>query len=403
TSVCHNWIAETRRFAPALRPVAFGEGDRERTLSRLGPGDLFVTSYGLLQQEEELFSGVAWAAAVLDEAQAIKNAATKRSRAAMKLKAGFRCVTTGTPIENHLGELWNLFRFINPHLLGSWRRFRERFADPIERGGDAEARDRLRRVIRPFVLRRLKSQVLAALPPKTEITLRVELGRRERAFYEALRREALERLDGAEGGPEGRRIQALAEIMRLRRACCSPELVTGDAALPSAKQEQFDQTLRELLENNHQALVFSQFVSHLAIIRRRLDAGGIRYRYLDGATPAKRRQEEVRAFQDGDGDVFLISLKAGGLGLNLTAADYVIHMDPWWNPAAEDQASDRAHRIGQLRPVTVYRLVAADTIEERIVDLHRRKRQLAEDLLAGSDQSARLDLNEMLRLLREDF
>ncbi|MDR0362712.1 MAG: DEAD/DEAH box helicase [Planctomycetota bacterium] len=401
TSVCHNWTSETRRFAPDLRPLGFGDGDRRKTLEKLKPGDLFITSYGLLQQEERLFSDVLWATAVLDEAQAIKNTAAKRSKAAMSLKADFRLITTGTPIENHLGELWNLFRFINPHLLGSWRHFQERFANPIERGADSAARERLQRIIRPFVLRRLKRQVLDALPPKTEITLQVELGQKERAFYEALRREALERLDNAGGGAEQQRMQVLAEIMRLRRACCSPELVAGDQALPSAKQEQFDGTLRELLENDHKALVFSQFVSHLAIIRRRLDARGVRYQYLDGSTPAKRRKEAVSAFQNGDGDVFLISLKAGGLGLNLTAADYVIHMDPWWNPAVEDQASDRAHRIGQTRPVTVYRLVAADTIEERIVDLHRRKRELAEDLLSGSDQSARLDMDEMLRLLRE--
>ncbi len=402
TSVCHNWQAEATRFTPGLRVIPFGDGDRDKVLSDLGPGDLLVASYGLLQVEGEKLARIKWATVILDEAQAIKNFATKRSKAAMNLDAGFRLITTGTPIENHLGELWNLFRFINPHLLGSWRRFQERFASPVERHGDEQARDALRKVIRPFILRRTKNQVLGSLPPKTEITLEVEMGNEERAFYEALRREAVERLSATEGDLEKKRFQILSEIMKLRRACCSPELITGDRRIPSAKQEQFQQTLAELLANKHKALVFSQFVAHLDILRRHLDKEGIAYQYLDGSTTPRRRKQAVEAFQSGKGDVFLISLKAGGLGLNLTAADYVIHMDPWWNPAVEDQASDRAHRIGQTRPVTVYRIVAARTIEDKIVELHRRKRDLADNLLSGADQSHALDIDEIMRLLRED-
>ncbi len=404
TSVCHNWISETIRFAPHLRMRQFGEGDRAARIAALGPGDVLMTSYSLLRQEDKLLGGVHWSTVVLDEAQAIKNIAAKRSKAAMALDADFRLITTGTPIENHLSELWNLFRFINPHLLGSWRKFQDRFGVPIERNRDHEAALRLRRIIRPFILRRTKAQVLGSLPPKTEITLAVELGERERAFYESLRRGAVERLDAeaAEGGSaEKRRFLILAEIMRLRRACCSPELAGGGADFPSAKQEQFKETLSELVANNHKVLVFSQFVDHLSIIRRHLDAMGIRYQYLDGSTPAKARKKAVDDFQGGVGDVFLISLKAGGLGLNLTAADYVIHMDPWWNPAVEDQASDRAHRIGQEKPVTVYRLVAAGTIEEKIVELHRDKRDLADNLLSGADRAAGLDMEEILRLLRD--
>ncbi len=401
TSVCHNWMTEAGRFAPGLRMIQLGDGDRTSRVGALGPRDVLITSYSLLRQEEKLFAGVKWATAVLDEAQAIKNVAAKRSRAAMSLDAGFRLITTGTPIENHLGELWNLFRFINPRLLGSWRKFQERFAAPIERNRDEAAGNRLRRAIRPFILRRTKAQVLDSLPPKTEITLAVELGEKERAFYESLRRSAVERLESDPGIAERKRFQILAEIMRLRRACCSPELVAGDAAIPSAKQEQFRTTLAELVENGHKVLVFSQFVDHLSIIRRHLDKEGYAYQYLDGSTPAKGRKRAVEDFQAGTGDVFLISLKAGGLGLNLTAADYVIHMDPWWNPAVEDQASDRAHRIGQDKPVTVYRLVAADTIEEKIVQLHRDKRDLADSLLSGADQAAGLDIEEIMRLLRE--
>ncbi|MCL2000631.1 MAG: DEAD/DEAH box helicase [Planctomycetes bacterium] len=401
TSVCHNWMAEAGRFAPGLRMLQLGGGDRKGLLASLGPREVLITSYSLLRQEEILFAGVKWATAVLDEAQAIKNVAAKRSRAAMSLDAGFRLITTGTPIENHLGELWNLFRFINPRLLGSWRKFQERFAVPIERGKDGEAGERLRRVIRPFILRRTKAQVLQSLPPKTEITLAVELGEKERAFYESLRRSAVERLESESGNAAGRRFRILAEIMRLRRVCCSPELIAGNAGIPSAKQEQFRITLADLLENGHKTLVFSQFVDHLSIIRRYLDQEGLSYQYLDGSTPAKGRKRAVDAFQGGVGDVFLISLKAGGLGLNLTAADYVIHMDPWWNPAVEDQASDRVHRIGQEKPVTVYRLVAANTIEEKIVQLHRDKRDLADSLLSGADQAAGLDIEEIMRLLRE--
>ena len=401
TSVCHNWIAETGRFAPGLRIFPFGDGDRAGRIASLGPGDVLITSYSLLRQEDELLSGVKWATAVLDEAQAIKNVSAKRSKAAMALDAGFRLITTGTPIENHLGELWNLFRFINPHLLGSWKKFQERFAGPIERLRDKEAGDRLRRIIRPFILRRTKAQVLDSLPPKTEITLAVELGERERAFYESLRRNALERLEADPESALKKRFQILAEIMRLRRACCSPELIADGAGIPSAKQEQFRTTLAELVENKHKVLVFSQFVDHLAIIRRHLDKEGYSYQYLDGSTPAKSRKKAVDDFQSGIGDVFLISLKAGGPGLNLTAADYVMHMDPWWNPAVEDQASDRAHRIGQDKPVTVYRLVAAGTIEEKIVQLHHDKRDLADNLLSGADQAAHLDIEEIMRLLRD--
>jgi superfamily II DNA or RNA helicase len=403
TSVCQNWLDETARFAPSLRMSQLREDGRDRQAAGLGPGDVLIASYSLLHREEKLFAGIKWATAVLDEAQAIKNFATKRSRAAMSLDAGFRLITTGTPVENHLGELWNLFHFINPGLLGSLKKFQERFALPIERFRDAEAGERLRRIIRPFVLRRTKNQVLSALPPKTEITLTVELGPRERAFYESLRRSALERLeDGVPRDPGQKSLMILAEIMRLRRACCSPELIDPGIGLESAKQEQFKATLAELIENRHKALVFSQFVDHLSIIRRHLDAAGYSYQYLDGSTPPRQRKKAVDDFQAGKGEIFMLSLKAGGLGLNLTAADYVIHMDPWWNPAVEDQASDRAHRIGQDKPVTVYRLVTAGTIEEKIVRLHRDKRELADNLLAGADQSARLDMEEMMRLLRDE-
>jgi SNF2 family DNA or RNA helicase len=404
TSVATNWMAEAERFAPTLNMKLFGAGDRAAMLKDAGAFDVIVVSYGLLQLESSLFEGVRWHTIVLDEAQAIKNAHTRRSRAVMALRGDFRMAATGTPLENHLGELWNLFRFINPGLLGTSDQFNLRFAGPIEKASDKRAelaaRTRLRRLTQPFILRRTKAQVLSELPPRTEIVLPVELSAEETALYESLRRDALERIATLEAPQAQKQIQILAEMMKLRRACCNPQLVAPDSGIRSSKLEAFARLVDELLENRHKALVFSQFVDHLTLLRRHLDERGIRYQYLDGATAMHERKRRVDAFQAGDGDLFLISLKAGGVGINLTAADYVIHMDPWWNPAVEDQASDRAHRMGQQRPVTIYRLVARHTIEEGIVDLHRHKRDLADSLLEGTDVAARLSPGDMLEMLQ---
>ncbi len=399
TSVSTNWQTEVRRFTPTLNIVTLPARDREQTIHRLGHFDLLITTYTLLQQETDLLAGVKWQTIILDEAQAIKNSATKRSRAAMSLQAKFKLITTGTPIENHLGELWNLFHFINPGLLGTIGAFNERFAIPIERYHDREARLKLKKLIRPFILRRIKSQVLDELPPRTEITLDVEMNSEEAHFYEALRQNALDLLEDNKD-KKGRHLQILTEIMKLRQACCNPRLIDPNITIPSSKMEVFASVIDELIGGRHKALVFSQFIGHLKIIREYLNSRDIVYQYLDGSTPAKQRQQRIEAFQSGEGDLFLISLKAGGLGLNLTAADYVLHMDPWWNPAIEDQASDRAHRIGQTRPVTIYRLVCKNSIEEKIVRLHEEKRDLAGSLLEGSDISARMNPDELLDLIR---
>lgn len=404
TSVCLNWIDEARRFAPTLNLRLFGPGERAAMIDEAGPFDVVVVSYGLLQLEAARFKGRRWHSIVLDEAQAIKNMHTKRSQAVMALRADFRMAATGTPLENHLGELWNLFRFINPGLLGSAEQFQLRFAGPIEKAQDkrleAAARARLRRLTAPFILRRTKAQVLSELPPRTEIVVPVELSAEESALYESLRRQALDKLAALEA-PEGQKaIEILAEMMRLRRACCNPELVAPGAGIASSKLATFARLTADLLENRHKVLVFSQFVDHLALIGQYLDAQGVAYQYLDGSTPIHERKRRVDAFQAGEGDLFLISLKAGGVGINLTAADYVIHMDPWWNPAVEDQASDRAHRMGQQRPVTIYRLVARGTIEEGIVELHRHKRDLAESLLEGTGMAARMSPGDMLEMLK---
>ncbi len=392
-SVANNWRSEAARFAPTLQIRWYHE---TRDLTALGPFDLVICSYGLLQSDIEQFATQHWHSVVLDEAQAIKNAETKRAKAVMQLQADFRLIASGTPVENHLGELWSLFQFINPGLLGSKEQFSTRFASPIEQG-DHSARLLLKKLLQPFILRRTKTQVLSELPPRTEIQLDVELSSEEMHLYEALRQQAIDKLATLEAGQS---MQVLAEITRLRRFCCHPSLVLPEQQLAGSKLAVFADTLTELLDNKHKVLVFSQFVDHLAIVRRYLDEQQVSYQYLDGSTSVTERKKRVDAFQAGQGEVFLISLKAGGSGLNLTAADYVIHLDPWWNPAVEDQASDRAHRIGQARPVTIYRLVTQHTIEQKILALHSQKRELADSLLEGGDIVARLDAAQLLALMR---
>lgn len=398
-SVARNWLREAEKFTPTLNPILFGAGDRIQTVADLKPFDLLITSYGLMQQESELLATTTFSTLILDEAQAIKNRATKRSKAAMELQADFRLATTGTPIENHLGELWNLFNFLNPGLLGSLQRFNEKFAVPIERYENKDKRIQLRNLLQPFILRRRKSEVLSELPPKTEVTLTVELSPEERAYYEALRRKAVDKIESVEGFG-AKRFQILAELMRLRQACCNVRMIDPASEISSSKLELFAETVGELLENGHKALVFSQFVKHLRLIEEWVKKNNISYQYLDGQTPLPKREEAINNFQAGESDLFLISLKAGGTGLNLTAADYVLHLDPWWNPAVEDQASDRAHRIGQQRPVTIYRLVAEGTIEEKIVQLHAEKRDLADSLLEGTEASAKMGADDLLDLIK---
>ncbi|HIQ16379.1 MAG TPA: DEAD/DEAH box helicase, partial [Leucothrix sp.] len=296
--------------------------------------------------------------------------------------------------------LWSLFRFLNPGLLGTQDHFTRVYMSPIERYNDKTASENLQRIIQPFILRRLKTEVLTELPPRTEIIHSVPLGKEERALYEAVRQEAMAKFSTDDNKKKSNQIEVLAEITRLRLASCHPKLIMKNSPIESSKLKAFGEIIDELLENDHKTLVFSQFVKHLTLIREYLDKEGISYQYLDGSTPQTKRKKAVDDFQAGKGDVFLISLKAGGSGLNLTEADYVIHMDPWWNPAVEDQASDRAHRIGQQRPVTIYRLVTENTIEEKIIKLHERKRSLANKLLEGSDISGKMTAEDMLQLMQ---
>jgi superfamily II DNA or RNA helicase len=407
TTVGPNWLAEAERFAPALRFRTYrGEG-RAALLEGLEPNDVLVTSYELLARDAEPLAAQTFATLIFDEAQALKNATSQRAKAARALRAGFRLALTGTPIENNLGELWSLFRAVSPRLLGGWERFRERFARPIERDGDPQRRAALASIVRPFLLRRTKKSVAPELPARTETVRFIDLSPAERTLYEAERLATLAALDDtggsvdpAKGAGADNRFVMLAAITRLRRLACHPRLVDDTSTVPSTKLEAFLELWRELSAAGHRPLVFSQFTSHLALVRKELDQIGVRYAYLDGQTPSAERQRQVAAFQAGEGELFLLSLKAGGTGINLTAADVVVHLDPWWNPAAEDQATDRAHRIGQVRPVTVVRLVVRETIEEAVLALHHEKRALAESLLEGGELSGSLSKDELRALVR---
>ncbi|MFA5825304.1 MAG: DEAD/DEAH box helicase [Gallionellaceae bacterium] len=404
TSVCGNWIAEAARFAPSLNFHLFSEVDRETVIDAAAAFDVVVVSYTLVQQADEQFAKKHWHTLIADEAQFIKNATTKRTQAVFELDADFRLALSGTPVENRLSELWSIMRFANPGLLGSLARFNERFAVPIERDKDRDAQHTLRRLIAPFLLRRTKTQVLQELPARTELVIKIAPSKEEASHYEALRREAIAEADAAlASGKAGQaRLNILAQLTRLRRAACDPRIVTPAFPAIGSKVQTFTTLALELVANGHKALVFSQFVDFLSLLREALDAAGIGYQYLDGATPATERTKRVNAFQAGKSDLFLISLKAGGFGLNLTAADYVVITDPWWNPAAEDQAMGRAHRMGQLRPVTVYRLVTQGTVEEHIVGLHNDKRALAESILGEGDAVNIPSTDELISLIRGD-
>ena len=385
-SVCGNWRNEIRRFAPTLEPVMAIED--EKGVAKAGPRAVVLASYGYLLFHEKEFAKKQWNGLVLDEAQAIKNESAKRTKAVKGFKAKFRVAATGTPVENKLLELWSIFDFLNTGLLGT--------VDDFETSN----RESVKGLVKPLILRRLKGDVLDDLPPKTEVTRFVELDQKERAGYEACRLKALE--DVARADRRHKLAMLLTGLTRLRRFCCNPSLVVGGEGLASAKLEALAELMAELRDGGHRALVFSQFTDYLDIVRKMVEGKGWSMQYLDGATPLKERGRRVDAFQNGEGDFFLISLKAGGTGLNLTAADYVIILDPWWNPAVENQAADRAHRIGQRRPVTIYRLIAKDTVEEQVLALHNTKRLLAADILDDTGSSS-LSSEMLMGLLKGEI
>jgi len=404
TSVVTNWLREMDKFAPSLKHALWHGAERKEREEELEEADVVVTSYALLRRDEELLAKQNWTYGILDEAQNIKNPLSATARAAKRLKSDRRLALTGTPIENRLSEIWSIFDFVSPGLLGPLDKFEERYSRPID-AGDPKAAQRLRATIHPFILRRTKSEVAKDLPEKIESDQICDLTGEQGALYQAVLKEVRAQVMGEveRQGMAKAQIQILAGLTRLRQAACDPRLLglprqfTDD---DSGKLQALRELIQTSIDGGHRVLVFSQFVSMLTIIRRAMEEDKVQYEYLDGST--KDRQTIVERFQQEHGaPVFLISLKAGGSGLNLTAADTVIHFDPWWNPAVEDQATDRAHRIGQTKVVTTYRLIAKGTIEEKILELGGKKRELVGAVLSedmgGTKKLTKQDLEDLFK------
>jgi SNF2 family DNA or RNA helicase len=392
TSVLHNWTIETAKFRPDLKVSIFHGPQREID----SHADIIVTNYALLRIERTKLTSIKWNTIIMDEAQNIKNPQSQAAKAACNLDGDFKVALSGTPVENKLEELWSISEFTNPGFLGTYKNFQKRFALPIA-ANDTTASEQLKTKIKPFVLRRKKAQVEPDLPSRTTIELECELNEREREIYDALRltanKEVVSMLE------KGKGVMAILEqLLRLRQAACHPALVPGCTANGSSKIELLIYELLTSIENEHKALVFSQWTSLLNLVEPHFKANSITFCRLDGQT--KNREQVVRDFQENSEiKVMLISLKAGGTGLNLTAADHVYMLDPWWNPAVEDQAADRTHRIGQEKPVFVYRLVAQNTVEEKILQLQERKRSIALAALGDAAQATAITKEELLALL----
>jgi superfamily II DNA or RNA helicase len=395
TSVLDSWADQIARFRPSLKVTLYHGGGRA-----LGDG-VVLTSYGILRLDLEKLAAVEWDTVILDETQVIKNPDSQIARAAHRLRGKFKIALSGTPVENKLDDLWSQFQFLNPGLLWTRAQFLERFGDAIH-SGNSRKLEKLRQRIRPFLLRRKKTEVAPELPPRTEVTLHCDLSEEERSVYRAIlaasKKEVLAKLEGG-----GSVFAALEMLLRLRQACCHPALVPG-SGLPdsfgSAKLNLLLESLEESLDLGHRALVFSQWTSLLDLVERRLTEKNIVFSRLDGTT--RNRDQVVANFQKDNGPpVMLLSLKAGGVGITLTAADHIYILDPWWNPAAEDQAADRAHRIGQENPVFIHRLVARDTVEDKILQLQRKKKELAEGVISGASAAADLSKDDILEILQE--
>ena len=399
TSVLRNWMREADRFIPGTT-VNLYHGQKRR----LDDSKLTLTSYALLRLDFDLLYEREWGYIVLDEAQAIKNPSSQTARATFKMRSRHRLALTGTPVENRLEELWSQFRFLMPGLFGSMESFRDRFVRPIE-AGEKEPRTSLRSRIRPYVLRRLKSQVAQELPSLTEVVIRCEMGKKQRDTYEGVRLSARSDVQAvlAQTGKAHVTIEILEALLRMRQACCDPALLPGvNEEIDACKLDKLEELLVDLVCNGHKALIFSQWTSLLDRVEVRLKSLDIQWLRLDGGT--RNRQSVIDSFQEEeDGPpVFLLSLKAGGTGVNLTAADYVIHLDPWWNPAVQQQATDRAHRIGQNKPVISIKMIAADTVEERILELQEAKKDLADAALGAGDGLIRsLSADELRSLFDE--
>lgn len=404
SSLVWNWQSEAKKFLPGLSVLAIAGADRLPLFDRIPAHGLVITSYALLRRDIDAYRPHEFAAIILDEAQHIKNPDSQNAKAALKLPGGSRFILTGTPVENALSDLWSLFEFLLPGYLGGRKDFRDRYEEPLS-GGAAppDVRERLARRLAPFVLRRLKAEILTDLPPKLEQILEIELTPKQKAAYTEIQRAARDQADALldKSNDAAARMRVLTALLRLRQAACdlrlvNPDFPDGDEA--SAKLDALRELLAESIDGGHRVLVFSQFTSMLDRIGDALLADGTRFCRLDGST--RDRQRVVEEFQNNDEiPVFLISLKAGGVGLNLTAADTVIHFDPWWNPAVEAQATDRAHRIGQDRVVTSIKLIARDTVEQRVLALQEKKRSLFENAIDADQLAGTLDLNDIRDLI----
>jgi superfamily II DNA or RNA helicase len=391
TSLVNNWQREIAKFAPTMKVLVLHGAARAKSMDQIPHADIVITTYPLVIRDEEKLLEHDYHVLVLDEAQAIKNPRSLAHRTVRKLSAVQRICLSGTPLENNLGEVWALFDFLMPGLLGSAQSYRTRFRHPIEMEGNQERLNLLRNRVGPFILRRLKNQVASELPPKTELVRPVELDQTQKELYESIRVAAHAEVRRVikKKGLAASTVTVLDALMKLRQVCCDPRLVTVPSAgrvKSSAKYDALMELVTSQVREGRRILIFSQFTSMLALISKGLVERDIRHVSLTGSTP--NRGKVCDDFQNGEADVFLISLKAGGTGLNLTRADTVIHYDPWWNPAAQAQATDRAYRIGQTRPVFVYNLIVAGSVEERMLALQQRKRELASAILGGADQAA---------------
>jgi SNF2 family DNA or RNA helicase len=402
TSVVGNWVSECHRFAPELSVTAVEETTNRRgapLAEAVAGADLVVTSYALFRLDYEEYERIGWAGLLLDEAQFVKNSASHAYRRARSLPVPFKLAMTGTPMENNLMELWSLLSITAPGLFPRADHFGEYYRYPIERGADPERLAQLRRRIRPLMLRRTKEQVASELPVKSEQVLELDLEPRHRRIYQTYLQRERQKVLGLLGDVNRNRIAIFRSLTLLRQASLDVSLLDEKhAKVPSTKLDSLMGMVEEVVADGHRVLVFSQFTRFLALARQRITAAGIEHCYLDGRT--RKRAEVIERFRQGDAPVFLISLKAGGFGLNLTEADYCILLDPWWNPAAEAQAVDRAHRIGQTRKVMVYRLVARDTIEEKVMALKARKAALFANVMDSGDfASAGLSADDIRVLL----
>jgi SNF2 family DNA or RNA helicase len=394
TSLVENWRREALKFVPWMRCLVLSGPERFAKFAQVPESDLVITSYALIRRDTAFHEKCAYSAVVLDEAQAIKNQRTQNAQAVKLLKSETRLVLSGTPIENGVSDLWSIMDFLMPKYLGKYEEFKLRYEDAVELGGrSAEAaQDQLRKKLHPFLLRRVKKDVAPDLPDKIRTVMYCELTPAQRKAYDRIREQVKTRMRNLvkEKGFEKSRFEVLADLMRLRQICCDVSLLSDNEEQPEAESSAKLDTLMELLaearSGGHRMLVFSQFTSMLKRIAERLEREGVRFCYLDGST--KNRLDECARFNQDTGiPIFLISLKAGGTGLNLTGADMVVHFDPWWNPAAEEQATDRAHRIGQKRTVQAIKLIAQDTIEEKVLEMQRKKQALIDATVNATDGS----------------